>query len=322
MPKQNYLNIAKKSAQIQINELRKIRSIFNKKFSEAVELMYSTRGKIVCSGVGKSGIIARKISATLSSIGVPSFFLDSSNASHGDLGQLDKNDTLILFSYSGNTSELNSIIKYSNRFSIKTIGIASQKDSMIIRSCDIPLLLPRVKEADPIGMVPSSSTTMTLLVGDCLAVALMNKMKFSKDKFKIFHPKGSIGSALLQVKDLMFTGKRIPVTRPDQKIIQVVKIIKQKKLGMVVVQKNKKVLGFCSDGDVRRGLQYFKRNEKIDKILTKNPIFIKSNTLAAKAISLMNEKTITSLLVSDDKSKNKRLDGIVHIHSLLESGIK
>ena len=284
--------------------------------------MYSTRGKIVCSGVGKSGIIARKISATLSSIGVPSFFLDSSNASHGDLGQLDKNDTLILFSYSGNTSELNSIIKYSNRFSIKTIGIASQKDSMIIRSYDIPLLLPRVKEADPIGMVPSSSTTMTLLVGDCLAVALMNKMKFSKDKFKIFHPKGSIGSALLQVKDLMFTGKRIPVTRPDQKIIQVVKIIKQKKLGMVVVQKNKKVLGFCSDGDVRRGLQYFKRNEKIEKIMTKNPIFIKSNTLAAKAISLMNEKKITSLLVSDDKSKNKRLDGIVHIHSLLESGIK
>ena len=321
MKKINYLAIAKKSAAIQISELKKINKVFNKNFVKAVEAIHNSKGKVVCSGVGKSGLIARKISATLSSVGISSFFLDSSNASHGDLGQVEKRDVLILFSYSGNTAELTNLIKYASRFNILTIGIASQKNSMLIKSCDIPILLPQVKEADLIGMVPSTSTTITLLVGDCLAVALMNKQKFSKERFRLFHPGGSIGSALLLVKDIMVSGSKLPIISPEKNIAQAIKVIKQKKLGIVIVQKNKKVFGFCTDGDVRRGYQTYDKNQKVSKIMTKNPLFVTETTLAAKALAIMNENKITSLLVFKDNN-SKKLVGIVHIHELLKYGIR
>ena len=205
MAKVNYISIAKKAAAIQISELRKINKIFDQSFVKAVELIANCKGKVIAAGVGKSCLIARKISSTLSSVGISSFFLNPSEANHGDLGQIDKRDLLLIFSYSGNTSEIVNVIRYANRFNIKIIGVASKKDSLLLKASDVKILLPHVKESDPTGMVPTTSTSITLLLGDCLAVALMNKMRFSKERFKVFHPGGQIGQTLLLVKDIMLT---------------------------------------------------------------------------------------------------------------------
>ena len=188
MKKINYIKLAKQSAKKQISELRKISKVFNNSFIKAVETIYQCKGKVICAGVGKSGLIARKISATLSSVGISSFFLSPSEANHGDLGQIDKKDVLLVFSYSGNTTELSNMLRYANRFNIKVIGIASLQESILIKASDIKILIPKVRESDPTGMVPTTSTSITLLLGDCLAVALMNKIKFSKERFKVFHP--------------------------------------------------------------------------------------------------------------------------------------
>ena len=185
MKRKNYINLAINSANIQISELKKIKNIFNKSFQKAVETIISCKGKVITSGIGKSGLIARKVSATLSSVGISSFYLNPGEANHGDLGQIDKRDVLLVFSYSGNTSEINNMLKYANRFNIPIIGVASKKNSILLNASNIKILLPKVTEADPTNMVPTSSTSITLLFGDCLAVALMNKIKFSKDKFKI-----------------------------------------------------------------------------------------------------------------------------------------
>ena len=230
MSKKNYIKLAKKSAAKQISELKKINKVFNNSFVRAVESIYQCKGKVICAGIGKSGLIARKVSATLSSVGISSFFLSPSEANHGDLGQIDKKDLLIVFSYSGNTSELTNILKYANRFNIKIIGVASKQDSILIKASDVKILIPIVKEADPTGMVPTTSTSLTLLFGDCLAVALMNKIKFSKDKFKMFHPGGNIGQALLLVKDLMIKGKKLPVINHNKTLEDAIKVINLKNL--------------------------------------------------------------------------------------------
>ena len=211
MNKKNYISLAKKSADIQIKELKKIKKIFNSSFIKAVDLILNCKGKVIFAGIGKSGLIARKISATFSSVGIPSFFCDPAQALHGDMGQIEKKDILIIFSYSGNTSELTNMLKYANRFQIKIIGVASRIDSILLKASDIKLILPQVKEADLTGMVPTSSTTSTLLLGDCLATTVMHQKKFSKDKFKVFHPGGNIGSSLLLAKDIMIVGEKMPV---------------------------------------------------------------------------------------------------------------
>ena len=211
MSKINYTKIANKAASLQIQELKKIKKVFNTSFVKAVDLISNCKGKVICAGIGKSGLIARKISATFSSVGIPSFFCDPAQALHGDMGQIEKKDILIIFSYSGNTSGLTNMLKYANRFRIKIIGVASKPESILLKASDIKLLLPRVKESDVTGMVPTSSTSITLLLGDCLATTVISKRKFSKEKFKIFHPGGNIGSSLLLAKDIMVTGKKLPV---------------------------------------------------------------------------------------------------------------
>ena len=219
MTKVNYISIAKKSAAIQIKELKKINKVFNKNFVKAVDIIHKAKGKVVCSGVGKSGLIARKVSASLSSVGISSFFLDPNSAIHGDLGQIDKRDVLIVFSYSGNTSELTNLLKYSNRFGIKVIGVASGENSLLIRASDIPIILPKVKESDKTGMVPTTSTTLTLLLGDCLATTVMHQRKFSREKFKIFHPGGNIGNTLLLARDIMVIGSKIPTLNHNKNFV-------------------------------------------------------------------------------------------------------
>ena len=327
MVKVNYISAAKKAAAIQISELKKINKIFDKSFVQAVELMANCKGKVIAAGIGKSGLIARKVSATLSSIGISSFFLNPSEANHGDLGQIDKRDLLLVFSYSGNTSEISNMLRYANRFNIKIIGVASKKDSLLLKASDVKILLPQVKESDPTGMVPTTSTSITLLLGDCLAVALMNKMRFSKERFKVFHPGGNIGQTLLLVKDIMIAGNKLPKVNLNKNIYDATKVIHQKKLGLVVVMDKNQVKGILTDGDARRGIKYYSKDDHLKKFITTNPMFISETAPASKALSLMNEKKITSLLVTTEQDYNKarlnkKLKGIVHIHSLLQYGIK
>ena len=235
MNKKNYTSLARKTADIQINELKKIKKVFNNSFIKAVDLILNCKGKVIFAGIGKSGLIARKISATFSSVGIPSFFCHPSEALHGDLGQIEKKDILIIFSYSGNTSELNNILKYANRYRIKIIGVASKPDSILLKASDIKLILPKVKEADVTGMVPTSSTSITMLLGDCLATTVMYQKKFSKEKFKVFHPGGNIGNSLLLAKDIMVSGNKMPVINYKKNFKEALKVMSQKKLGIVAV---------------------------------------------------------------------------------------
>jgi len=323
--KKNYLTLANKAANIQINELKKIKKIFNSSFIKAVDLILNTKGKVVLAGIGKSGLIARKISATFSSVGIPSFFCDPAQALHGDMGQIEKKDILIIFSYSGNTSELTNMLKYANRYRIKIIGVASKPDSILLKASDVKLILPKVKESDVTGIVPTSSTSITLLLGDCLATTVMHQKKFSKEKFKVFHPGGNIGNSLLLAKDIMVTGKKMPTINYKKNFKEALKIMNKKKLGIVVIIKNKFIKGLVTDGDLRRELKDYSSSKNLNKFITNSPLMVNENMPALKALGIMNEKKITSLLVVSDKDlkkKNKRLNGIIHIHFLLQNGIK
>ena len=325
MNKHSYINLAKKAANLQIKELKKINKVFNVSFIKAVDLILNCRGKVILAGIGKSGLIARKISATFSSVGIPSFFCDPAQALHGDMGQIEKKDILIIFSYSGNTSELTNMLKYANRSRIKIIGVASKPDSLLLKASDVKLVLPKVKESDLTGVVPTSSTSITLLLGDCLATTVMQKRNFSKEKFKIFHPGGNIGSSLLLAKDIMVTGKKLPQINFKRKLNDALKIISQKKLGVVVIIKNKNIAGLVTDGDIRREMKFISRTKGLTKFM-KKPLMINESMPASKALAIMNEKKITSLLVVSDndykKKNNIKLKGIIHIHELLKYGLK
>ena len=323
--KKNYISLANRAANIQINELKKVKKVFDNSFNKAIDLILNCRGKVILAGIGKSGLIARKISATFSSVGIPSFFCHPSEALHGDMGQIEKKDILIIFSYSGNTAELTNMLKYANRYRIKIIGVASKPESILIKASDIKLIIPRVKEADITGMVPTSSTSITLLLGDCLATTVMHHRNFSKEKFKVFHPGGNIGSSLLLAKDIMVTGKKMPTISYNKKLKEALKIINKKKLGSVVILKNKFIEGLVTDGDLRRELKNFSETQSLQKFTNKKPFVVNENMPASKALAIMNEKKITSLLVVSDKfynKKNKPLKGIIHIHFLLQNGIK
>ena len=328
MTKLNYIKIAKKASSIQISELRKINKIFNKSFIKAIDLIANCKGKIIAAGIGKSGLIARKFSATCSSVGFPSFYLNPSEANHGDLGQIDRRgDLIVCFSYSGNTVELTNMLKYANRFNIKIIGVSSKKDSLLLKASDIQILLPKVKESDPTGMVPTTSTSITLLFCDCLCAALMEKSKFSKERFKIFHPGGSIGQQLLLIKDLMLKGNKLPLINYKSNILKAIQIINKKKLGLGIIVKNKLAVGIVTDGDIRRKFSRGAKKDKINTLMTKKPLYINESASAHKGLSIMSNNLITSLLVSSDSDYKKhkiffKPKGILHIHSLLKYGIK
>jgi len=326
MNKNNYIDLANKAANLQIRELKKIKKVLNKSFIQAVDLILNCKGKVICAGIGKSGLIARKISATFSSVGIPSFFCDPAQALHGDMGQIEKRDLLIIFSYSGNTTELTNMLKYANRFRIKIIGVASKSNSLLLKASDVKLLLPKVKESDVTGMVPTSSTSITLLLGDCLATTILSKRKFSKEKFKIFHPGGNIGNSLLLAKDIMITGNKLPLVDCNKNLGEALKVMNQKELGIVIVLKNKYIAGLVTDGDLRREIRILSKKMNLQKFMTKKPLVVNESIPASKALAIMNEKKITSLLVVSDnvlKKNNKiKLKGIIHIHSLLKYGVK
>ena len=321
MNKKKFLYIAKDVISLEIKALQKLKKSLNNSFNECVKQISKCQSKIILCGVGKSGLIASKIAATLSSTGSPSFSLSAGDSSHGDLGSISKKDILILISYSGRTNELKNIIQYANRNKILLIGIVSKKDSILYRASDIKILVPEVKESGEI--VPTSSTTTQLAIGDALAIAVMKYKKFDKLDFKKIHPAGSLGAKLKTVGDIMLTGKKIPFINQNIKIIDALKILSEKKLGVLIVQnKNKKTIGIITDGQIRR---FSQKNidikaMKIDEIMTKNPIGIDKESLAAKALALMNSKKITSLCVYDKKVKNKTI-GVLHIHNILQTNI-
>mgnify|MGYP001317127546 FL=1 len=320
--KKNYKKIAYSVINLEINALRKLKNSINSSFSEAVNAIYKCQSKIILCGVGKSGLIASKIAATLSSVGSPAFSISASDCSHGDLGSISKKDVLILISYSGETQELKNIIQYSNRNRITLIGIVSKKKSLLYRASDIALYIPEVSESGH-GIVPTSSTTAQLCLGDALAIATMEKKKFSKIDFKKFHPSGSLGAKLKTAEDLMLKGSQIPFVNENLNMKSALKVITEKKLGVLVIRNTK---GFTSgitvDGDIKRAIQKNKdiQNLTIKSIMTKNPISIEKKTLAVKALSIMNKKKITSLCIHEKKNKKKTI-GILHIHNILEANV-
>ena len=321
MNNKKFISEAKNVINLEIKALQKLKKNINKSFNEAVISIAKCQSKVVLCGVGKSGLIASKIAATLASVGSPSFSLSASEASHGDLGMLSKKDILIIISNSGETNELKNIIQYANRNKILLIGIVSKKDSILYKASDIKLLIPKVNEAG--GIVPTSSTTTQLALGDALAISAMKYKKFDKQDFKKIHPAGSLGAQLKTVEDLMLTGNKIPFVRENLIMNDALKILSNKKLGVLVVHNNrKKTIGIITDGQIRRYNQkkYNLQNLKVKNIMTKNPLSIDKNTLAAKALNIMNTKKITSLCVYDRKKKTKTI-GILHIHHILRANI-
>jgi arabinose-5-phosphate isomerase len=322
MKKKDYKKIAKKVIDLEIKALGKLKNSINSSFNEAVEVITKCQSKIILCGVGKSGLIAAKISSTLSSVGTPSFCLSANDCSHGDLGSISKKDVLILISYSGSTEELKNIIKYANRNKITLIGIMSKKNSVLYKASDIKLLIPEVIEAG-LGIVPTSSTINQLSIGDALAVATISKKNISKKDFKRFHPSGNLGAKLKTVEDLMLVRNKIPFISENSTMKLALKIITIKKLGTLIARnKVGKTTGIITDGQIRRMSQKNDNlhNLKVKKIMTKNPIKVDKEMLAIKALSIMNERKITSLCVYNLPNKNKTI-GIIHIHNIIEVGI-
>ena len=326
MKKNKFKKIAQDVILTEIKSLKKLKTSIDNDFQKVIETIINCKkGKIILSGVGKSGIIAKKISSTLSSVGTPSFFVDASSCSHGDLGQISSNDVLILISNSGESSELRNVIQYANRNkNIILIGIVSKKNSLLYKNSDLKILLPEVKEAGPGNIVPTSSTIMQLAIGDAIAISTMKQKNFGEKEFKKFHPSGSIGAKLKTVDDLMLKGKKIPFINENIKMLKALKIITKKKLGVLIVQNNsKKTKGIITDGQIRRISEKKGNldNLKVKNVMTKNPISVDREMLAAKALSLMNSRRITSLCVHKNKIKNRTI-GVIHIHNILENNIQ
>ena len=321
MKKKDFRKIAKNVIDLEIKALKKLKNSINNSFNDAVNTIVKCQSKVILCGVGKSGLIASKISSTLSSIGTPSFALSANDASHGDLGSIQKKDILILISYSGASQELKNIIQYANRNKITLIGIMSKKNSILYKASDIKLLIPEVIEAG-LGIVPTSSTINQLSIGDALAVATLDKKKFSKKDFKKYHPSGSLGAKLKTVEDLMLTKEKIPFINENSSMKEALKIITLKKLGVLIARNNKGITtGIITDGQIRRSNQKSDNLHKlkVKDIMTSNPIKIEKDTLAVKALSIMNSKKITSLCVNNIKNKTI---GIIHIHHILGASIQ
>ena len=321
MYKKKFITEANNIINLEIKALQKLKKSINSSFSEAVIKIAKCQSKVILCGVGKSGLIASKIAATLASVGTPSFSLAASEASHGDLGMISKNDILIIISNSGQTNELKNIIQFSNRNKILLIGIVSKKDSVLYKAADIKLLIPQVIEAE--GIIPTSSTTSQLALGDALAICSMKYKKFGKLDFKKLHPAGSLGAQLRTVEDIMLTGNKIPFINENLNMKKGLQILSRKKLGFLLIQdKYKRTKGIITDGQIRRFNEKKENlfNLSAKEIMTKNPISIDKDSLAVKALRLMSEKKITSLCVHNKKNKLKTI-GILHIHTLLKSSI-
>mgnify|MGYP001304409109 CR=1 FL=1 len=319
------LQIAKKTVKTEIIALKKLSASFNhsSQFSKAVNLCSKTKNKIVVVGVGKSFIISLKVASTLSSLGSPAVGFSANDLQHGGLGFLSKDDTLLIFSVSGESSELNSILRYAKRFNLKVIGVSCKSSSMLIKNSNIKILLPKVSEAG-FSLAPTASTTMFCCFGDALGIALMKRKKFTNKKFVSTHPSGTLATALVQVGEIMAKGNEIPIIGSGKKMLAAVKEMNKKKLGLVCCKDKNGKINILTDGDIRRNANNLYK-KKILKICTKNPNWIHDTATALSAIGVMNSKKITSLLVAKKKDINKKIKkvvGVLHMHHCLTRGIK
>ncbi len=287
-------------------------------FGAAVDLILKSQGRVVVSGVGKSGHIGRKISATLASTGTPSYFVHATEASHGDMGMIGRDDICLLLSNSGETGELRDLVAYTRRFSVPLIAISSRPDSTLMRAADLRLTLPDAPEACAIGMAPTTSTTLTLALGDALAVALMKLRAFTPDHFRVYHPGGRLGAQVSTVGQLMRTGSALPLVAPDTPMGETLVTMTSKSLGLALVVADGRLVGVISDGDLRRNMVGL-MDRRAGDIANKTPITVRSDRLTAEALALMNERKITALAVVEDED---RPIGVLHIQDCLRAGVK
>lgn len=317
------IDIAKKVLKIEAEAVNALVEKLGSNFEKAVEIIYQSRGKVVVTGMGKSGLVGKKIAATLASTGTPALFLHPAEATHGDLGMVTSNDVIIAISNSGETEEIVGLIPFLKRFNVHLISVTGKPESTLSKAADVTLDVSVKEEACPLGIVPTASTTATMAMGDALAVALLIKKGLKEQDFALFHPGGSIGKKFfIKVKDLMHTGDEIPKVTIGTPMSKTVIEMSSKRLGhTIVLDDNGRITGVITDGDLRRGIE--KWGGKLfemtaGEVMTKSPKTVSEEELAAKALSIMESCSITALVVPD---KDGRAVGIIHLHDILRQGI-
>jgi len=317
------LDIARKVLTIEASSVAALITKLDSGFEKAIDIIFNSKGRVVVTGMGKSGLVGKKIAATLSSTGTPAFFMHPAEARHGDLGMVTSNDVIIAISNSGETAELIGLLPFLERFDVGLISLSGNPESTLSKAADASLDVSVDEEACSFGIVPTSSTTATMAMGDAIAIALLTKRGFNQEDFACFHPGGSLGKKLLiRVKDLMHSGEALPIVSPEIPMIAAVMEISCKRLGITLVARSdRQILGIITDGDLRRGIEKWGKSffdMSAEEVMTKNPRTITENELAAKALAIMEEKSITSLAVPDDQGKAK---GVIHLHDILRQGI-
>ena len=317
------LSIAKRVLKTEADAVFALIDKLNGNFEKAIEIMYNAKGRVVVTGMGKSGLIGKKIAATLASTGTPAFFLHPAEASHGDLGMVTSRDVIIAISNSGETDEIIDLIPFLKRFNVSVVSMTGNPDSTLARTADVNLDISVREEACPLGITPTASTTATLAMGDAVAVALLVKRGFRQEDFASFHPAGSLGKKLfVRVKDLMHKGEALPMIGSSTPVMEALMEISSKRLGIAIVSGvDRKLLGVVTDGDVRRGVQKWGKDffdMKAEAVMSRNPRSIAEDELAAKALAVMETYSITSLVVAGPDGKAV---GIIHLHDILKEGI-
>ncbi|MDT7879621.1 MAG: KpsF/GutQ family sugar-phosphate isomerase [Candidatus Hydrothermia bacterium] len=321
MNEKEILNIAKRTIDIELETLFDLKESLDHSFIKAIEILYNCKGKVIFTGIGKSGHIARKISSTFSSTGTPSIFLHPAEAIHGDLGIIDKEDVLVIISNSGETEEIINIIPYLKFLNVPIICITGNINSTLAQKSDVVIDIKIKREACPFNLAPTSSTTAILVLGDALAITLMELKGFTKEQFAKLHPGGLIGKRLKKVMDIMHSGEKVPIVYEDMTMKEAIIEITSKGFGATaVLDRNQNLIGIITDGDLRRYIEKGNdlNNGSVKSAMTKNPKTIKYNETVADALNLMEKYKITVLLVLDE---NNKLIGILHLHDILREGI-
>jgi arabinose-5-phosphate isomerase len=304
----------KEAIKIQLEGVKKLQRSLNEDFCKAVELLLSLKGKLILSGIGKSGHIANKIASTFTSTGIVSLFLHPVEASHGDLGIIEKKDIVILISNSGEANEINDIINYCKKNGVKIICITSNKNSSLSKNSDVKIIIPKHKESDPLGIAPTTSTTLALIAGDALCSTILAYKKFDRQSFKNFHPGGKIGKNLRTINEIMNIDA--PLVSINSKVLEAVIVMTEKKYGCaIIVDIKKNIKGIVTDGDLRRSLKSDLLEANVTKIMRINPILVNKNTLVSSAINIMNKNSITSLIIAE----KKKVLGIVNLKECLDN---
>lgn len=315
-------DLAKEVLDIEAHSILKLKESIGENFEKAIDILYSCKGRVIVTGMGKSGLIGKKIAATLSSTGTPSYFLHPAESTHGDSGIITRDDVIIAISNSGETAELLNLLPLIKRFGVSMIAMTGGLNSTLARTSDVCLDVGVEKEACPLNKAPTASTTATLAMGDALAVCLLEKRGFSEEDFLVFHPSGSLGKGFLfKVEELMIQDERLPLACEDENFTDVIELISQKKLGLAILtDKNGFMTGVLTDGDIRRTLikHHQVENLKVKDVMTVNPKTVSPEDLAAKALHLMEKYSITALTICDE---NKKPVGVLHIHDLLKAGV-